>query len=657
MKNVLKISNKVTILLLSILFLFFIVSTVNAEININSGDNLGQTIASASNGDIINLNNGTYTNNVTNITIDKNLTIQGKDRANTIIDAQKLGKIFNITPDNTLTLTNITLINGNDVYGGTIYNQGSLTINNVLFKNNHAYNEGGAIYSINSSNLYIISCIFYGNLADVAGGGISSKNITNTIISNCSFINNSAPFGGAISTENGKDTIITGSSFTENLATLSIPGFYRAGVLNLQESNSFIEGCDFSNNNWGYINSLSIIIETGTKITINYNRFFNNTQYELNNRGGINLNFDYNWWGVNDITGKIIGFNTTNHYILNITNLSSLDNVHPGDKLNFALLVLNTTLSNDGVENLPQFVIVGTFNGVTYNSTNDELFIHQFTVSSKGLQTINALLDAQYVSLEFNVSKGNLAITAEIPNGTVGDIVNAIIRLNESINTTSDITIGNRTYNNVVFIDGIAIIPYLITEIYEGQLDVVFVGNEGYNSGNYLVNVLFKANPKLLIDNLTGEVGKKITLKTKLLDHNNNPLAGKKINFYIKGKQIGYAITNSEGIAILDYTPINNGKFNLEVEFAGDNQYNPTNALSILKINANSNNNNTNNNETDENIINNNTNNNETDEDIINNNRNNSKNKVNASMKPTGIPIVIFLMITILIFAISRVKK
>lgn len=78
------------------LFVITLSSANAAEININSSDNLGQTIANANDEDTINLENGIYTNNVTNITINKNLTIAGKNSESTAIDAKKTWKnIFN----------------------------------------------------------------------------------------------------------------------------------------------------------------------------------------------------------------------------------------------------------------------------------------------------------------------------------------------------------------------------------------------------------------------------------------------------------------------------------------------------------------------------------------------------------------------------------
>ena len=125
-------------------------------------------------------------------------------------------------------------------------------------------------------------------------------------------------------------------------------------------------------------------------------------------------NFDYNFWGSNNIDDIKLDFNVqllqlvyndedsyikeiswtinsptiNNHYILNVTNLTSLDNLKIGDTVSFALLVLNTTLSNVGVENLPFFTINGTFNNKIFTTDRDQLFVFTAVLTEEGLHNI-----------------------------------------------------------------------------------------------------------------------------------------------------------------------------------------------------------------------------------------------------------------------------
>ncbi|WP_394325778.1 hypothetical protein, partial [Methanobrevibacter arboriphilus] len=117
---------EITVLTITIstLLLISLSSTSAAEHNITNSTvgGLNKTVAESTDGDLINLENGIYTDNITNIIIDKNLTIKGgENRENTILNAQQLGRIFYINPGNTLTLINITIINGYANSGGGQY--------------------------------------------------------------------------------------------------------------------------------------------------------------------------------------------------------------------------------------------------------------------------------------------------------------------------------------------------------------------------------------------------------------------------------------------------------------------------------------------------------------------------------------------------------
>ncbi|MDR2967582.1 MAG: hypothetical protein LBU74_06505 [Methanobacteriaceae archaeon] len=202
-------------------------------------------------------------------------------------------------------------------------------------------------------------------------------------------------------------------------------------------------------------------------LTVNYNRIIAPVGLNFIATTDNGCNFDYNWWGINDISDKVVGFHTNNHYILNIINLTSLENVFVGDKVNFALLVLNTTLTNIGVENLPYFDINGTFNGIDYNTNRDSLFVHEFIILNEGLQFLNASLDEQYVDLSFNASfadieepdngtdigdSGNGTDIEDLDNGTdIGDSGNDVEIEDPSNGTYNDYSSNNPDGEELVF--------------------------------------------------------------------------------------------------------------------------------------------------------------------------------------------------------------
>lgn len=100
--------------------------------------------------------------------------------------------------------------------------------------------------------------------------------------------------------------------------------------------------------------------------------------------------FDYNWWGANDISDKLIGFKTNNHYILSITPLDSLKDLKEGDTVRFALLVLNDSSIDDadGVKNMPFFTIEGTFGGEPFSTDRDNSFVYKTPKLTEGKHLI-----------------------------------------------------------------------------------------------------------------------------------------------------------------------------------------------------------------------------------------------------------------------------
>ena len=80
---------------------------------------------------------------------------------------------MDIKSTSSVVLTNLTIINGYTKYGGAIYNNGNLTIQNCNFKNNSA-TSGGAIYSGTSANLDIYYSTFEDNVVTDRGGAIFS---------------------------------------------------------------------------------------------------------------------------------------------------------------------------------------------------------------------------------------------------------------------------------------------------------------------------------------------------------------------------------------------------------------------------------------------------------------------------------------------------
>ena len=95
----------------------------------------------------------------------------------------------------TLTIINSTLSGNKAGLGGGVFNSGTLIIINSTFSSNMA-SEGGGIYNSGGSTLTISNSTFSGNAAPVTGG--ASFNLGTMQIANTTLSDNSSPLGGGV---------------------------------------------------------------------------------------------------------------------------------------------------------------------------------------------------------------------------------------------------------------------------------------------------------------------------------------------------------------------------------------------------------------------------------------------------------------------------
>ncbi|OQD58049.1 hypothetical protein MBBAR_30c00490, partial [Methanobrevibacter arboriphilus JCM 13429 = DSM 1125] len=136
---------------------------------------------------------------------------------------------------------------------------------------------------------------------------------------------------------------------------------------------------------------------------------------------------------------------------------------------------------------------------------------------------------------------------------SLGDTVIVSLSLNERINTTSDVIIGNTTYYGVNFLNGEAVLNYIIISPYSGDLEVVFVGNAEYNSAVTYVPVVFKDLIGTKISLSSTKEGNKITVEGELKDINGNVLANQVVVLKLGDKSVNLK-TNSKGVFNYTFT-------------------------------------------------------------------------------------------------------
>jgi CSLREA domain-containing protein len=212
---------------------FAVNSTVDA-VDVNPGDGVCETApgngvctlraaiqeANALPGDdSISLPAGTYELTYGEISIDDNLTLTGSDANTTIVDAMQRGRalVMGIYPFIAVTISNVTIKGGRiRSYGGGIYNQGQLTLDNSIVRDNVVLCCGGG--GIFNSGILILnrSSVVNNSAQDTElGGGIFnsySLSLTDSLVAN-----NRASYGGGIFNNSGTLTLIR-SSVTNNIA-------------------------------------------------------------------------------------------------------------------------------------------------------------------------------------------------------------------------------------------------------------------------------------------------------------------------------------------------------------------------------------------------------------------------------------------------------
>ena len=141
-------------------------------------------IDAATSGDRIDIQAGTY---FENLTIDKDITLQGADQATTIIDGQAQGTVVTIFSNPTVIIADVTITNGlgnnqgsGPDDGGGIFNEGSLTVLRSTIRDNDADVGGGGGGIWNGGMLTVTESTISHNVGN-DGGGILNQSSTLTL--------------------------------------------------------------------------------------------------------------------------------------------------------------------------------------------------------------------------------------------------------------------------------------------------------------------------------------------------------------------------------------------------------------------------------------------------------------------------------------------
>jgi len=162
---------------------------------------------------------GTITLTSGELLISEDLTINGPGIFSIIVSGNHASRVFEIAGGVTAMISGLTISDGNASSGnngnngGGIFNQGTLTLTNIVLSGNSALGGGGGLYS--QGTFTIINSTISGNSGGGGGGGINSLG-TDTIIGSTLSGNSGDSGGGGIFKATANTLTIINSTLSGN---------------------------------------------------------------------------------------------------------------------------------------------------------------------------------------------------------------------------------------------------------------------------------------------------------------------------------------------------------------------------------------------------------------------------------------------------------
>ena len=390
---------------------------------------------------------------VNGVAINKNIRIDGKGHT---IDAKNLGRIFEIDGGFAVTLTNVTLTNGNATVGGAIYNFGNLDLVYVNFVNNtakyggaimnYAYGLvlddstftnntakiGGAIY--NSADCFVVGNSTFANNTATSNGGVIFNYGIGFVVGNSTFVNNSAADGAGAIMNGGRGFVVGNSTFANNTATSKGGAIYNYGI-------GFVVGnSTFANNT---AEDAGAVYNEGDNSVVGNSTFANNTAEDAGavyNKGDNSVVGNSTF--VNN-TATSIGGAIINNGKLVVDNSAFEDNAanyYGGAILNNGKLVVDNSAFEDNAANY--------YGGAIFNWDDLQVTNSAFDGNDILVRNIRAMDNVDHGGAAiYNWKNGKLDIsksnfTNNIKNYKNGD------RLVGAVATIGDATISDSYFVN-----------------------------------------------------------------------------------------------------------------------------------------------------------------------------------------------------------------
>lgn len=255
--------------------------TAPTEIIVKKKDSIQGAVDSASEGDQIVLKNGVWNENVV---LDDSIDITGKSADKSVVEGTGDGSVFTIGSDADVILSDMTITGGSAAYGGGIYNEGSLILNDVSVTDNTATEFGGGVFNIGTdAELIVIGSTISDNSAYYSGGGVYNEGTTTIVDSTISGNSAEEGYGGGV--YNRGTATITDSTISDNSA------FSGAGVEHRGTSTTITDST-ISGNSADYGGGGIFASDTGAVTVTGSTISGNSAEYEgggVYNEGGVDL--------------------------------------------------------------------------------------------------------------------------------------------------------------------------------------------------------------------------------------------------------------------------------------------------------------------------------------------------------------------------------
>ena len=318
----------------------------------------------------------------------------------------------------------------------------------------------------------------------------------------------------------------------------------------------------------------------------------------IKNTLGLNTVFviydgNYKYYPSNNQTS----FNTTTNTMISINNI---DDTTIGSSIN-----INGTLKDGEGNTLSNTNLIITINGQEYTviTDNDGKYNYIYTTSTLGENIVGVAFTGNTThkpsnnQTSFNVRKINTNLSInDIDNTTIGrDITISGVLTDEFRNTLPNtsivIIINGQEYTTTTDDDGKYNYIYTTSTLGENIVNVNYPGDNKYSpSSNQTSFNVRRINTNLSIDTIDDTtIESDITISGILKDEFGNLLANKEIIITINGQEYT-TTTDNDGKYNYIYKTEMTGLHNIEVIYAGDTTYFPSNnktTFNVRKINTN----------------------------------------------------------------------